>query len=113
MAVSPEIRQIGKNIRKLREMRGITREKFCQALYYDVVYWGSIERGERGINVQKLIEVSRYFNVSIDSLVGMPVEATKANDRQIEEINLELKDCSANQVARLKRIIEDIIPYIK
>ena len=112
MADSIDYARIAKNIRQLRELKGLTREQFCNELHYDTNYWGSIERGERAINLQKIVEVSNYFGVSIDELVGVE-NSDKASKEQLSKLTQQLKNCSSIQVAAVQKVVEDIVPYIK
>ena len=41
----------------VRELKGLTREKFCESLVENSEYWGLIERGEQAISLVKLLQV--------------------------------------------------------
>ena len=43
-------KRIARKLRKIRELKGLTREKFCEPLGENSDYWGLIERGEQPIN---------------------------------------------------------------
>ena len=38
------VRQIALRLRRIRELKGLTREKFCEPLGENYEYWGLIER---------------------------------------------------------------------
>ena len=59
----------GKRIRELRIMKGITQEQLAEVLGLGVDHIGRIEIGRRGCSIDLLIELSNYFDVSLDYLV--------------------------------------------
>ncbi len=54
---------IAKNLRELRHEKGISQENLSFALETNDKFIGHIERGERRISLQKLIELAEYFDV--------------------------------------------------
>jgi transcriptional regulator with XRE-family HTH domain len=54
------------NIRKIRELKNLTREDVSEKLNMSMSGYGKIERGEVDLTVTKLIEISKILNVSID-----------------------------------------------
>lgn len=53
-------------IRKAREERGYTRERFAEQLDVSVSYLAELERGRTGISVKMLIKVCRALGLSAD-----------------------------------------------
>lgn len=106
------VKQVGANVRKYRELKGMTREQFCEVLGYDVNYWGCIERGERPINLQKLLEVSVYFGVSLDTLVSVSKPAPE-DSPMLSSVQEALRSCSETQLAAVQKFLLEIIPWIK
>ena len=45
----------------VRELKGLTREKFCESLVENSEYWGLIERGEQAISLVKLLQVCETY----------------------------------------------------
>ena len=41
-----KVAKIAAKLRKIRELKNLTREQFCERLGENVEYWGKIERGE-------------------------------------------------------------------
>lgn len=57
-------------LKELREERGISRKQLADAMIVSVrlvSYW---ENGQRECNFETLIKLSKYFNESIDYLLG-------------------------------------------
>ena len=59
----------GKRIRELRIMKGVTQEQLAMKVSLTSDHIGRIEIGRRGCSIDLLIELSSYFDVSLDYLV--------------------------------------------
>lgn len=112
MNTSERTIEIAKNVRHLRELHNLTREKFCEALNYDINYWGSIERGERPINIQKMLEICEFFKIGLDDLVNIKT-ADVLPEAKLEPLFDKLRNCTATQIAVVERFLDDILPYVK
>ncbi len=60
---------VGKRIRELRIMKGVTQEQLAMEVSLTSDHIGRIEIGRRGCSIDLLIELSNYFDVSLDYLV--------------------------------------------
>ncbi|MCD8231992.1 MAG: helix-turn-helix domain-containing protein [Clostridiales bacterium] len=60
---------VGKRIRELRIMKGVTQEQLAMKVSLTSDHIGRIEIGRRGCSIDLLIELSSYFDVSLDYLV--------------------------------------------
>lgn len=58
-------------IRELREDRDITQKQIAEYLMCDQSLYSKYERGEREIPLRLLIALARYYDVSLDYLVGL------------------------------------------
>ena len=63
--IDPRVRDAAARLRKIREMKGLTREKFCEPLGENSEYWGLIERGEQAIS---LVSCCRYVRSMVSPL---------------------------------------------
>lgn len=61
------------NIRKIRELKNLTREYVSEELNMSMSGYGKIERGEVDLTVSKLIEISKILNVSIEFIFKFDV----------------------------------------
>lgn len=61
MVVWPEI--VGRNVRQLRALRGITQEHLALEADLDLTYVGGIERGNRNPSVVVLGKLARALGV--------------------------------------------------
>jgi len=66
-------KQIGHNIRSIRERRGITVANLAELLGISTAFLGLIERGQRGLAVMKLLNVSKVLNCSLEEIISSDV----------------------------------------
>lgn len=76
----PWLTEIGKNVRKFREARGISQEQLAAFSGMDRTYIGGIERGERNVAAINLIRIALALNIEVAAL--FPSVATL---RQVNE----------------------------
>ena len=60
---------IGNKIAALRKSKGMTQEKLAEKLDISIKHCSSVERGLSCLSLEKLIEVSKIFDVSLDFLI--------------------------------------------
>jgi transcriptional regulator with XRE-family HTH domain len=63
--IEQAIKNIGINIKKLRELKGYTREVMADELNLSVSGYGKIERGEVEFSVKKVYEIAHILNTDI------------------------------------------------
>jgi transcriptional regulator with XRE-family HTH domain len=61
------------NIRKIRELKNLTREHVAEELKMSMSGYGKIERGEVDLTVSKLIEIAKVLDVSIEFIFRFDV----------------------------------------
>ena len=59
---------IGSKIATLRKQYGFTQEQLAEKLDISIKHCSAVERGQAGLSLEKLIEVSNLFDVSLDYL---------------------------------------------
>ncbi len=64
-----DIKRSGKRIHQLRIHNGYTQEAVAQALNIDRSLLSHVEAGKKGCSVDLLIQLSLFFEVSIDYIV--------------------------------------------
>ena len=105
---------VGRNIRKYRIARQMTREQLAEAMDLDTAYLGQCERGERQLGLSKTIQVIEYFGITPNDLI--PVNCSRHRERhdfyweRLEEL---LADCTDAQMAALLRLAEAALPCLK
>lgn len=105
--VDDRVKDIAFKLRKIRELKGLTREKFCEALGENSEYWGLIERGEQAISLTKLLQVCEAYHIPIEEVVSLDYE-TIEDSRLRREIDVLVTNCKGRQLEVIKKFIEDI-----
>ena len=62
-------KEVGFNIRRIREERGFSQEKLAALADLHRAYVGQIERGEKNIGLRNLEKIARALNVKIKDLL--------------------------------------------
>lgn len=100
--VDERAKRIARKLRKIRELKGLTREKFCEPLGENSDYWGLIERGEQPISLPKLL-----YQIPIESVVVLDYQV-QDNGRVREDIDGLLGQCNEYQLEVIRKFISDI-----
>ncbi len=102
-----KIRSIAFKLRKIRERKGLTREKFCEPLGENSEYWGMIERGEQAISLVKLLQVCEVYGILIENVVELDYETP--DDVVLRDTIIDLLgQCSGRQLEAVKKFVEEI-----
>jgi transcriptional regulator with XRE-family HTH domain len=64
-----DMKKSGERIRQLRNKHGYTQEALAKKLGIDRSLLSHIEAGKRGCSVDLLVQLSEFFNVTLDLLV--------------------------------------------
>ena len=105
--VDERAKRIARKLRKIRELKGLTREKFCEPLGENSDYWGLIERGEQPISLPKLLQVCEVYQIPIESVVVLDYQI-QDNGRVREDIDGLLGQCNEYQLEVIRKFISDI-----
>jgi transcriptional regulator with XRE-family HTH domain len=62
-------KEVGFNIRRVREERGLTQEKLAAVADLHRAYIGQIERGEKNIGLKNLEKIAKALKVDIRDLL--------------------------------------------
>lgn len=105
--IDDRVKNIALKLRKIRELKGLTRDKFCEPLGENSEYWGLIERGEQAISLVKLLQVCETYDIPIETVVDMDYQTM--NDKNLRaEISDLLENCKGKQLEMIKKFVEDI-----
>jgi transcriptional regulator with XRE-family HTH domain len=76
-AVEGELqRAFGRNLRQLREQRGLSQEGMADVLDVHRTFVGGVERGERNLTLQTVERLSARLGADPVVLLGAPAPAT-------------------------------------
>lgn len=78
-----DLKESGLRIKKLRKKKELTQEQLANKLNISTSNLGKLERGLQGLSIDLLIELSIFFDVSLDYiLLGRELQTDKLK-RQI------------------------------
>jgi transcriptional regulator with XRE-family HTH domain len=60
---------MGERMKKQRKLLHLTQEQIAEALNISVKHYGGVERGNAGLSLENLLELSEILGVSLDYLV--------------------------------------------
>mgnify|MGYP005782663483 FL=1 len=105
--VDSKLKAIAFRLRKIRELKGLTREQWCEKLGENSEYWGLIERGEQPISLSKLLLVCEVYGISIEDVVEM--EYAEQDDTPVrKEIEILVNQCKGRQLDIIRKFIKGI-----
>ena len=61
---------VGKNVRKIRQQRGMTQEKLAFEAEIDLTYVGGIERGKRNPSLMVLARIAQALSTPLVRLLS-------------------------------------------
>lgn len=93
--------ELGNRLREIRKGLDFTQEKFAEQLDYAAKHYGQIERGERGITLQKLKLLHEKFNVDLLYLIT----GDKSHQVKINEL---ISDCPKDKLFDLEQALKYI-----
>ena len=99
--------EIGERIRSERENFEMTREKLSEFLNISPYFLGQIERGERKMSVNTLINLSECLHISLDYLFWGQENTNNGNI-----LPSLLSRCSEKEINLIEAIIKLILPYL-
>ncbi len=70
---------IYKNIKKIRELKNLTREHVADELNMSTSGYGKIERGEVDLTISKLNKIAKVLDVSIEFIFRFDVSVFLGN----------------------------------
>ena len=100
--------KIGNRIRIEREKFDMTREKLSEILNISPYFLGQIERGERKMSINTLINVSECLHISIDYLFFEQMNVNTNNDSLHSLIN----KCSEKEIKVIEGLIKLLLPHL-
>lgn len=69
MIPNAELKKLGKQVRKLRKLKGLSQEKLAELSGLHRNYIGGIERGERNLAFLNLLRIARALEISPSELL--------------------------------------------
>lgn len=106
-ARGPEYVEFGANLAKLRKSRGLSQAETSAALGIIQSTYAGWETGTRKVQLSTMIQLSKFFGVSVDSLIGtqklvIPGPEERAYDLKESEKNLIITYRKLNREGKQK-----------
>ncbi len=101
------MQHIGKNIKKIREEKGLTQQIIADLIAMHRSNYSRVENGDRDLSIEAINKIARYFNMSIDQLVNfegdIPTEVIIEDKNAVEQMKLiqELDDEDKQTIFKL------------
>lgn len=86
------MQHIGKNIKKIREEKGLTQQSIADLIAMHRSNYSRVETGDRDLSIDAISKIAKYFNMTIDQLVNfegdIPQEVTIEDKALVEQVKL-------------------------
>mgnify|MGYP003612371176 FL=1 len=86
------MQHIGKNIKKIREEKGLTQQSIADLIAMHRSNYSRVETGDRDLSIDAIGKIAKYFNMTIDQLVNfegnIPQEITIEDKSLVEQVKL-------------------------
>lgn len=94
---------IGKRIRAKRKQKDLSQEELAEMVNISTVHMSHIETGYTKLSLPVLVDIACALGVRTDDLIFD--KDTMGKDELMEEIALELEDCTNAQLLALRQIL--------
>lgn len=99
-ARGPEYLEFGANLAKLRKARGLSQSETAAALGIIQSTYAGWETGTRKVQLSTMLQLSKFFGVSVDALIG----TQKLVIPKPEERAFELKESEKNLIITYRKL---------
>jgi transcriptional regulator with XRE-family HTH domain len=103
---------IGANIKRLREDRGIKQSEIADLVGMHRSNYSKIENGQREISLAAVDKIADFFNISIDELVHMgqeiPKEISLEDKTTVEQVKL-IQELDQEEKSMIFKMIETFL----
>jgi len=100
------MKDLGKNIRLLRRQKGWSQEDTARQLDISVPAFSKIETGVTDINLSRLEQIARLFELSTTSLLSYGIAQPDSNDEIIVRIFEQIRQRELELADLQKKVIE-------
>jgi transcriptional regulator with XRE-family HTH domain len=83
----------------------MTQKQLADALGFAPRYIAQIEQGVKGPSLDKLVEICRYFGISMADILPVEEDNTGSKERWINEIVDGLKAFDINRIGMVKAMV--------
>lgn len=108
MANQKLISEIAANIKQLRLAKAKGQTEVANALKISVAALSKIENGQTDINVSRLAQIAKYFEVSVGSIISKDTTTSISQDvvEELAALKQQLSDKDAEVMKLQKKVID-------
>lgn len=97
---------IGRHIRDARKSAGLTQEAAANQLGLSPEHYGKVERGERTVNLERLVQISHLYGTTVCALLkGFDTEAAAAVTQRSAEMDAFLSAMRRSEAAARSKAV--------
>lgn len=108
--------QIGLNIKKIREQKGLLQKEVANIAGLHPANYNKTEKGERELSIEAIDKIAKYFGMTIDQIIhyegDMPTEIKIENKASNEKIQM-IEQLEEEDKQAIYRIIDGMLTKSK
>lgn len=109
--MSLNYRLLGDKIKNLRQNKGLTQEALAEKTNLTAPYIGQIERGERKLSVETLVQIGNALGASFDYL--LQIDPRAKHDSVLDELAAAFKGRTYNEIKMIIDVGKTIFKHCK
>ena len=90
---------VGKNIKKIREQKGLMQKEIASVADMQASNYSKIENGQRDVSVEALDKIAQFFGMTVDDIIHFEDTKTPAP--------IKVEDKTANEKVQLISQLDD------
>jgi len=100
------------NLKRARKAKGYSQEMLCEIAGIDLSHYGAVERGERTITVQKLLQITTALDIPMRQLFsGEPGRPADEKGDRLESLIEVLRGLDAEDLEVLNEILPRLVEW--
>ena len=104
--------QLGDRIRQFRKKMRLTQETLALNSGINVSFLGDVERGLKKPSIDSLEKLLKALGITFQEFFDFETSVKPFNDcTTLEKLNLELQNCSENEIEMIYKIIQQILAF--
>lgn len=107
-----DYKELGKNIQEERLKQRMTQKQLAEHIHVSPSYIGQIERGERNVSLDILVQIANSLNNPIDSFLRCNYNNSLQRKVLYREITKLLQSHSNKELLLLLHVVKEISAYI-
>lgn len=104
--------QIGLNIKKIREKRGLLQKEVANIAGLHPANYNKTEKGERELSIEALYKIAQFFGMTVDQIINYDQDITteiKIEDKEIRDRIVLIEQLEQEDKQAIFRIIDGML----